>query len=65
MIQATIQDAVAIGFCAKGVRKWFGASGLDFRSFVRHGIEVERLEETGDARALAVAAQARKRNHVR
>ena len=63
-MKATIQDAVDIGFCAKGVRKWFTASGLDFRDFVRHGIPVEQLEATGDARALAVAAQARKRQHV-
>lgn len=64
-MKATIQDAVDIGFCARGVRKWFVASNLDFRDFVRHGIEIETLEETGDARAIAVAAQARKRLNVR
>tara|TARA_R110002111_G_scaffold64884_1_gene106536 strand:+ start:283 stop:483 length:201 start_codon:yes stop_codon:yes gene_type:complete len=61
---AIMQDAIDIGLCANGVRRWFTATGLDFRKFVRHGLPVDELEATGDARALSVVAQARKRQHV-
>lgn len=47
------------GFCARGGRAWFARHGLDWTDFVRHGIEAEILEQTGDGLALALVAHAR------
>jgi hypothetical protein len=44
--------------CAIGARKWFRQHNLDFRSFLKNGIEEEVLLATGDAFALAVVEQA-------
>jgi hypothetical protein len=48
------------GFCVSGGRAWFKANGLDWREFVRHGIEIERLEAIGDCFCRAIVAHARK-----
>ena len=48
------------GFCRSGARAFFDRHGLDWKAFVRDGIEAERLEETGDGLALALVAWARK-----
>jgi hypothetical protein len=47
------------GFCARGGRAWFQRHGLDWSHFVRHGIDAEQLEATGDGMALALVAHAR------
>jgi len=47
------------GFCRGGARTWFRAHGLDWTDFVKHGIEAEKLEATGDALALALVRWAR------
>lgn len=47
------------GFCARGGRTWFARHGLDWVDFVRHGINAEILEQTGDGLALALVAHAR------
>lgn len=41
------------GFCRAGARAWAAQHGIDFRDFVRNGIEAERLEAIGDAFAIA------------
>lgn len=48
------------GFCLSQARVWFKRHNLDFRDFVRNGIDAEKLEATGDGLALAVVAHARK-----
>lgn len=48
------------GFCRDKSRAWAKRQGLDWRDFVRNGIEAEKLEATGDAFALALVAWARK-----
>lgn len=47
------------GFCRGQSRAWFQSQGLDWRAFVRDGIDASRLEATGDSLALAVVAWAR------
>lgn len=47
------------GFCRGKSREWFKRHGLDWRSFVRHGIPAEVLEATGDGLAMAVVKWAR------
>lgn len=41
------------GFCRGQSKKWFQAHGLDWREFVRNGIEIERLEAIDDVFAQA------------
>ena len=47
------------GFCLSQSRAWFKRHGLDWRDFVRNGIDAAALEATGDALALAVVTSAR------
>lgn len=47
------------GFCRSGARAWFAEHSLDWRAFVRHGIDAETLLATGDALAVATVAWAK------
>lgn len=47
------------GFCLVGARAWFGRQGLDWRRFVRQGIEADVLEATRDPMAQALVNHAR------
>ena len=42
-------DMAKVGYCAAGVRRWFIANGLDFRDFIKNGIDADVLIATGDA----------------
>ena len=55
------QDLRAARICFGGARPWFRRHGLDWSGFVANGVPAERLEATGDALALRVVADARKR----
>ncbi len=46
------------GFCAKGLKAWFERNGLDYRDFLKNGIEEEVLLKTGDPMAIATVEQA-------
>ncbi len=50
----TIQDVRVAGYCASGARRWFESYGLDFRAFMRDGIDREPFLATGDAMAARV-----------
>lgn len=50
----TITDVRRAGYCAPGIRTWFESMGLDFRDFLKNGIDIERLRETGDGHALTL-----------
>ena len=54
LIIITINDVRAAGLCVNGSRAWFARHGLDFRAFVREGLDAETLLATGDAMALRV-----------
>lgn len=47
------------GFCRSKSREWFRAHGLNWKQFVREGIDASTLEATGDGLALALVAWAR------
>ena len=46
-------------YCPAAGRQWFAAHGLSWRDFVREGIAVETLEQTGDLPGIEVARRAR------
>ena len=48
------------GFCRAQSAAWFRRHGLDWRGFVRNGIDAQVLEATGDGLALALVDWARK-----
>lgn len=47
------------GYCRDKTKAWARMHGLDFRDFVRNGIDAERLEATRDGFALALVKWAR------
>ena len=55
----TITHVRAAGLCVNGSRAWFARHGLDFRAFLRDGLDAETLLATGDAMALRVVEYAR------
>lgn len=61
MTTVTMSHLQRCGFCARGARRWFEGQNLDFRDFLKRGIDAETLRATGDARALAAVREAEKR----
>ncbi|WP_454258620.1 hypothetical protein [Pseudoxanthomonas mexicana] len=57
----TIAHVRAAGLCVNGSRAWFARHGLDFRAFLRDGLDAETLLATGDAMAQRVVDCARER----
>lgn len=47
------------GFCLPKARAWFKRQGLDWKSFLREGIDAEVLLATGDGMAIALVDWAR------
>lgn len=46
----TVDDVRRAGHCiARGARPWFAAHGLDFRDFMKNGIDARTFHEKGDA----------------
>jgi hypothetical protein len=45
--------------CSSGMRTWAEAHGFNALHFIRHGIEAEKLEATGDYYGIQVAQFAR------
>lgn len=58
----TIDDVRAVGLCVNGSRAWFDRHALDFRTFLREGLDAETLLATNDAMALRVVEHARARS---
>ncbi len=57
----TITDIRDAGHCVRGARAWFDRHNLDFRGFLRNGIDAEKLLRGGDALAIDVVNKARER----
>lgn len=55
-----IWHAKALGYCAKGMRKFCKQHGLDYIKFVREGLTPEELLATNDAMAAKVVELAKK-----
>lgn len=53
-----------LGYCNKGARDWFHNHGLDWRAFLEHGIDADKLLATGDAMAEKAVAHAQKELEV-
>ncbi len=56
-----LEDCVALGYCARAMRPWFEAHGLDWMAFVADGIDEEKLLALDDDYATKAVEQARKR----
>lgn len=55
----TVNDVRAAGFCARGMKTWFDARGLDFRTFLKEGMAIEDAAALNDALAERVIARRR------
>jgi hypothetical protein len=62
-LRVTVDHMRAAGLCVPGARTWFARHALDFRAFLRHGIDAETLLSTQDAMARRVVEQAREEKH--
>ena len=60
MKKVTVQHCQQLGYCMKSVRPWFAQHQLDFRDFVRNGIDVEPLLATDDEFARKIVEHAQK-----
>ena len=61
----TIDHVRAVGLCVNGTRTWFARHDLDFRAFLREGLDADTLLATGDAMAQRVVDHARNRSSQR
>ena len=57
---ARLEHARALGYCARGMRRWFDGRSHSWAEFVEHGVPAAWLRATGDAMAICVAEQAEK-----
>lgn len=48
MTRITLSDLRVGGYCVDGSRRWFEAQQLDFRDFIRNGIDVETVRPIDD-----------------
>ena len=56
-----MRDVRAIKGCAKGARAFCSTHGIDYRAFLERGVDSAVLEATGDAMALRLVEEARRR----
>lgn len=56
----SIPSRAGIGYCRGKGHEWFERHGLDFRAFVKHGIDEALLLATGDGMAIALVEHARR-----
>ena len=52
---ARLEHARALGYCAKGMRRWFEGRSHTWAEFVERGVPADWLRATGDAMAIRVA----------
>ena len=57
-VRVTIQDARELGFCVGGTRTFMERHGLDFKAFLRDGLDAADLLATGDSMAERVVVHA-------
>jgi len=62
-MRITITDIRNAGHCVAGARTWFGEYDLDFRDFLKNGIDADVLLATGDAMAVQVVERKIEREH--
>ena len=64
MTTVTARDCQELGYCMKSVRPWFARHDLDFRAFVRDGIDAEKLLALDDEFARKAVEQAERREQA-
>lgn len=57
----TMSDALRAGHCVRGVRAWFSSQGLDFRDFMKNGIQEETIAALRDGYGDQIIARKRAR----
>ena len=57
-VMARLEHARALGYCARGMRRWFEGRRHSWSEFVEAGVPAAWLRSTGDALAIRVAEQA-------
>lgn len=62
MMMAKLEHARRLGYCARGMRRWFEGRQYTWADFIGPGVPVEWLRATGDAMAQAVADEAERAN---
>ncbi len=58
MTRVTVAHAREVGYCVKGVRRWFDGRERTWEAFVAHGVDSDWLRATGDAMAIRLADRA-------
>ena len=58
----TVTDCRAAGHCVRGIREFFLLHRLDFKGFLRNGIDADVLLKLGDAQASNVVCRAKERD---
>jgi hypothetical protein len=61
---ARLEHARALGYCARGMRRWFEGRDYTWAEFVERGVPADWLRATGDAMAIRVAEEADKAQRV-
>ena len=61
MTRVTVRDCLDVGFCAPGQRRFFAQHGLDFRRFVREGMDVAEVAHIDDVKIRQAEARAAQR----
>lgn len=54
-------DLTALKYCNRGSRQFFERHGLNWSSFLQHGVPVEVIEQIDDEMAREVVRQAKRR----
>jgi hypothetical protein len=57
-VMARLEHARRLGYCARGMRRWFEGREHTWREFVSFGVPVSWLRATGDEMAIRVAEEA-------
>jgi hypothetical protein len=57
----TVHDGRSIGFCVQGQKRFCDLHGIDFKAYVRNGIDISEVEHIADAHLTKAISVARKR----
>jgi hypothetical protein len=57
-VMAKLEHARRLGYCARGMRRWFDGREHTWQEFVSFGVPVSWLRATGDEMAIRVAEEA-------
>ena len=53
--RVTVVHARELGYCVKGIRRWFDGRERSWLEFVEQGVDSDWLRATGDAMAIRLA----------